>query len=107
MRARTLRRWGPPVLAGLLMVVSLAGVVRRTEEGRRLSRELDRLEAEELVTRDRLAAQAARAESLASLPRMEAAAGSLGLRQAGDGEVFHISDRRVAATGETRSGGEE
>lgn len=89
------------------MVVSLAAVVRRTEEGRRLSRELDRLEAEELVMRDRLAAEAARAESLASLPRMEEAASGLGLRQAGDGEVFHISDRRVASARRGGSGGKE
>jgi len=42
--------------------------------------------------RDRVAAQTARADSLAALPRMEAAAGEIGLRQAEDGEVFHLSE---------------
>jgi len=106
-RIRTLRRWGPPFLAGLLLVSSLAAVVRRTEEGRRLSGELDRLEAEQLVLQDRVAEQVARVESLTALPRLEQAAGDIGLRQAEDGEVFHISDLG-AGVGEPddRSGGD-
>ena len=91
-RKRTLTRWTPPLVAGGLVVASLAAVVRRGEEGRRLSQELDRLEAEESILNDRLAAQTARADSLGALPRIERAAGAIGLRRAGDGEVFHVAD---------------
>lgn len=102
-----LRRWGAPFLAGLLLVASLAAVVRRTEEGRRLSGELDRLEAEQLVLRDRVAEQVARVESLTALPRLEEAAGDIGLRQAEDGEVFHISDPgEGVGESDDRSGGD-
>lgn len=74
------------------LVAALATVVRRGEEGRLLSRELDRLDAEEQILHDRLAADRARADSLAALPRMEAAAAEIGLRQAEDGEFIYLSD---------------
>lgn len=87
-----MRRWALPVLAAGTLVAALAAVVRRGEEGRLLSRELDRLEAEEQILHDRVAAQRARADSLAALPRMEEAANAIGLRQAEDGEFLYLSD---------------
>lgn len=92
MRRKTLRRWGLPLVGGVLLVASLAMVVRRSEEGRRLSQELDRLEAEEVILRDRVAGEIARVDSLGALPRMQEAAAKIGLRRAGDGELFHISE---------------
>lgn len=74
------------------LVAALATVVRRGEEGRLLSRELDRLDAEEQILYDRLAGERARADSLGALPRMEAAAIEIGLRQAEDGEFIYLSD---------------
>lgn len=75
-------------------------VVGRGEGGRRFSRELDRLDAEEAIVRDYLAAQVARADSLGALPRIERAARAIGLRRAGDGEVFHLADGASAVDGE-------
>lgn len=94
-RGRTLRRWALPLLAAGTLVAALATVVRRGEEGRLLSREVDRLEAEEEILDDRLAAQRARADSLAALPRMEEAANAIGLRQAEDGEFIYLSDEML------------
>ncbi|MFV1987548.1 MAG: hypothetical protein ACC682_09700 [Gemmatimonadota bacterium] len=91
-RTKTLRRWGLPLVVGGLLIASLTSAVRRSEDGRRLSQELDRLEVDELIMRDRVATQTARADSLAALPRMEDAAREIGLRRAEDGEVFHLSD---------------
>lgn len=91
-RKRTVRRWALPVLAAGTLVVALATVVRRGEEGRLLSRELDRLDAEEQILHDRLATERTRADSLEALPRMEAAATGIGLRQAEDGEFIYLSD---------------
>ncbi|MDH3732242.1 MAG: hypothetical protein OEU54_01865 [Gemmatimonadota bacterium] len=91
-RRKTLRRWGLPLVGGTLLVASLASAVRRSEDGRRLSRELDRLEGAELILRDRVAGQVSRVDSLSALPRMEEAAREIGLRRAGDGELFHLSD---------------
>jgi len=92
--------------AGCLVIASLAAVVRRGEEGRRLSQELDRLEADESIARDRLATQTARADSLAALPRIERAAGALGLRRAEDGEVFHLTEgaQAIDETGSSTDG---
>ena len=101
MRRRTLRRWAVPVVGGVALVLSLATAVRRGEEGRRLSRELDRLEAEEVLLIDRLAAEEARVDSLGALPRMEEAAAELGLRRAGDGELYHLSEEGVEGRGGT------
>lgn len=91
-RRRTLRRWALPLVGGALLVASLVSAVRRSEEGRMLSRELDRLEGAELILRDEVAEQVARTDSLSGLPRMEEAAAAIGLRRAGDGELFHLSD---------------
>ena len=91
-RTRALRRWGVPLVSGAVLVASLTVAVRRSEEGRKLSTELDRLESDGGILRDRLATQLARSDSLAALPRMEVAARELGLRRAGDGEVFHLSE---------------
>jgi hypothetical protein len=79
-------------VGGALLIVALTSAVRRSEHGRRLSQDLDRLEADELILRDQVGAQTARADSLAALPRIETAAGEIGLRRAGDGEVFHLSE---------------
>ena len=84
------------MVGGGLLIASLTSAVGRSEDGRRLSQELDRLEADELIMRDRVAAQTARADSLAALPRMEDAAREIGLRRAEDGEVFHLSDPSAA-----------
>lgn len=92
MRRRTLRRWALPSLAGVGLIASLAVVVRRGEEARRLSNELSRLQAEQEIARDRLAEAMARVDSLGSLGRLERAAGALGLRQAREGEVVYLAD---------------
>ena len=74
-----------------------------------MSQELDRLEADELITIDRLAAEEARVDSLGALPRMEAAAAEIGLRRAGDGELYHLSDGSVdgGAGSQTAAASEE
>lgn len=109
MRGRTLRRWALPSLALLGLIASLAVVVRRGEEARRLSHELSRLQAEREIARDRLAETMARVDSLSSLGRIEEAAGELGLRQAGEGEVVYLADvgpeDEAARRDETRNGG--
>jgi len=102
-----LRRFALPLVGGALLVVSLTSAVRRSESGRALSRELDRLEADELILRDRVATQSARADSLASLPRMEAVGTDLGLRQAEDGEVFHLSEPSTEGAGERGASDEQ
>ncbi len=94
-RKRTFRRWALPAIATGILVTSLISVVGRSEEGRRLSADLDRLAETEQVVRDRLSGEVARADSLASLPRLEAAAGELGLRQAKEGEFFYVADDAV------------
>lgn len=94
-----LRRWAFPAVGGVALVLSLAAAVRRSEEGRQLSRELDRLEAEEVLLIDRLAAEEARVDSLGALPRMQEAAATLGLRRAGDGELYHLSEPEVERRG--------
>ncbi len=99
-RRRTLRRWALPAVGGVLLVLSLAAVVGRGEEGRRVSQELDRLEERELILFDQLAGEEARVDSLGALPRMVEAAARIGLRRAGDGELYHLSD----ADDEGRSG---
>lgn len=91
-RKRTLGRWGLPVLAAATLVLALATVVRRGEQGRLLSRELDRMQSEEQILEDRLAIERARADSLEALPRIEEAARSIGLRRAEDGEFIYLSD---------------
>lgn len=82
----------PSLLGVTALVASLTTVVRRSEEGRRLSVEVERLETEERIVGDRLALERARVDSLGSLPRLEEAARSLGLRQAQEGEFFYLSD---------------
>jgi len=101
------RRWGIPVLATLALVAALATVVRRGEEGRLLSRELDELEAEARIAEDRLAVERARADSLEALPRMESAATRIGLRQAEEGEFFYLSDSVLDSDGDARGVGED
>ncbi|MDX1395249.1 MAG: hypothetical protein R3195_12705 [Gemmatimonadota bacterium] len=110
MKMRPVRRWGIPLASGAVLVASLTLAVRRSEEGRRLSTELDRLESEEGIFRDRLATEIARSDSLAALPRVEVVARELGLRRAGDGEVFHLTEPRpegmpAGASVGTRDGG--
>lgn len=110
LRRRTLRRWALPSLAIVALIASLAVVVGRGEEARRLSHELSRLQAEREIARDRLSQLTARVDSLGSLGRLEAAAGELGLRQAGDGEVVYLADIGPdggAVTDETRERGGE
>lgn len=106
MRRRTVRRWTLPGLALVGLIASLAVVVRRGEEARRLSHELARLRMEEEIARDRLAEWAARVDSLGSLSRLERAAGALGLRQAGDGEVIYLADVSVGEVEERGAEGE-
>ena len=85
-------------------MAALATVVRRGEEGRLLSRQIDRLDAEEQILHDHLAAERARADSLEALPRMEAAATEIGLRQAEDGEFVYLSDSVLDAGGVEKKG---
>ncbi len=99
-----MRRWLGPAVAGLALIAGLGLVVRRSEEGRGLSRELSTLEGEERLVRDRLASAEARIDSLTSLRRIERAATELGLRQAGDGEVFYLTDGDGAGGDEVSTG---
>ena len=79
-----------PILSLLALAVSLASVVRRGEEGRRLTADLERLDAETAVVADRILAERARIETLTSLERIERAAAPLGLRQAMDAELVQV-----------------
>lgn len=106
-RRRAIRRWLGPAIAGLSLIVGLGLVVRRSEEGRRLSRELSSLEGEERLVRDRLASAEARVDSLTSLRRIERAATELGLRQAGDGEVFYLTDGDGVGGDDVSSGADQ
>lgn len=91
-RRKTVRRFALPLVGGALLIVSLTSAVRRSESGRRLSQELDELEDAALILSDQVETQNARVDSLGALPRMEQAAGAIGLRRARDGEVFHLSE---------------
>lgn len=91
-RRRTVRRWLLPALAGIALILALTAVVQRSEEGRRLSREVLALQNEEQIVRDRIAEQTARVDSLGSLGRLHRMAGGIGLRQAEDGEVTYLRD---------------
>jgi hypothetical protein len=102
-RRRSLRRWAFPGLGAALVVAALATVVRRSETGRQLSRSLDGLDRQEQILRDRLTGERSRADSLEALPRIEDAAGRLGLRAAGDGEFFLVAESALDGEGAARS----
>jgi len=76
----------------VVLAAALVTVVRRGEEGIRLSNEIERLEDDARIAADRVVAQRARVDSLTSLPRIEDVAGSFGLRQAVDSEMIHVRD---------------
>jgi hypothetical protein len=101
------RRWLLPALAGAALILSLAAVVQRGEEARRLSREVLALQSEEQIARDRIAEETARVDSLGSLGRLEMAAGAIGLRQAGDGEVTYLRDVEPEGPAHTDGGHDE
>ncbi len=89
-RRRTLRRWVTPGLAIATLLASMVMVVRRGEVGRRLSAELEALEAQGSVASDRIVAERARVDSLTTLTRIEDVAGSIGLRRAVDAELVQV-----------------
>lgn len=77
---RSARRRVIFLLAVATLAASMLIAVRRSSEARQLSRELQTLERAEDVARADLASAMVRADSLASRPRMLAAAGAIGLR---------------------------
>jgi len=89
-RRRTLLRWLAAGAAIIALAASLASVVRRGEEGRRLMAELRGLEAEERVVTDRIDAARARVDSLAAPARIEPAAEALGLQRAGEEQLLQV-----------------
>ena len=91
-RMRTLRRWTLPVLTTMGLAASLATVVRRGEEGRRLSDELGELEARSLIVGDRILGERVRVDSLTTPSRIAEAAASIGLRRAGEGELIQLRE---------------
>lgn len=92
-------------LAGVgLLAFSMTSVVRRDAEARRLSRELEVLERAEQATRDRLAEEQGRVDSLASRARIREAAAELGLRPSRDSEIVFLREA-ARPTGPGASGG--
>lgn len=79
-------------MALVLFVGALVTVVRRGQEGRELSMELQRLEAEARVVADQIVAEEARIDTLTTLTRIEEAAGELGLRRAAPLELVQVRD---------------
>ncbi len=79
-----------PGLSLVVLAASLGWVVRRGEDGRRLSSELETLEAEAEIVSDRIVTEQARVESLTTFARIQEVAGPLGLRQAVDGELVQV-----------------
>lgn len=89
-RRRTLLRWMAAGVAVSALAASLASVVRRGEEGRRLMAELRELEAEGRVVTDRIDAARTRVDSLAAPARIERAAEALGLRRAAEEQLLQV-----------------
>ena len=89
-RRRTLIRWMTAGMAVIGLAASLASVVRRGEEGRRLMAELRGLEAEDRIVTDRIDAAWTRVGSLAAPARIEGAAEALGLRRAGEEQLLQV-----------------
>lgn len=95
MRGRAVRRWAVPALAVLALAATLASVVARGEEGRRLTRAAAALEEETRIVQDRILVEGARVDSLTTLSRMEDAAAEIGLRQAVDAELVQVREADV------------
>ncbi len=89
-RRRTLLRWLVVGVAIIALAASLARVVRRGEEGRRLMAERRGIEAEDRVVTDRIDAARARVDSLAAPARIERAAEALGLQRAGEEQLLQV-----------------
>ncbi len=89
-RRRTLIRWMTAGMAVAALAASLASVVRRGEEGRRLMTELRGLEAEDRIVTDRIDAARTRVDSLAAPARIERAAEALGLQRAGEEQLLQV-----------------
>lgn len=89
-RRRTLLRWMTAGLAVIALAASLASVVRRGEEGRRLTAELRGLEAEDRIVTDRIDAARTRVDSLAAPARIEREAEALGLQRAGEEQLLQV-----------------
>jgi len=79
-----------PGLSIVVLAASLIAVVRRGEEGHRLTGELEAREAEAEVVADRIVAEQTRVESLTTLARIKKVAAPLGLRQAVDAELVQM-----------------
>lgn len=103
--SRWRRLWGValPLLGAVALVLSMASVVRRGTEARRLSKEVEVLRRAEQITRDRLDQVARRADSLASRARIREVAGRLGLRPATDLEIVFLVDVAEAPSDEAPS----
>ena len=100
MRRRTLLRWSGASLAVLALAASLVSVVRRGEEGRRLTAELEGIEAEMRIVEDRIDIVRARVDSLTTPARIERAAGAIGLRRAEEEQLLQVD----AAWGDEEGG---
>jgi len=99
-RRRRLRAWMPAALGGVALVAALAGTVWRGDEGRSLSTQREELRAQAGVIRDRLLAARARADSLMTPGRIEAAAAELGLRRAVGGDMIWVAEDALRSGGD-------
>ena len=102
-RRRILRRWSATSLAVLALAASLVTVVRRGEEGRRLTAELAALEAELRIVGDRIDLARAKVDSLTTAARIEGVAGALGLQRAEEEQLLQVD----AADSGHEGGGEK
>ena len=91
-RWRTLRRRVLFALVLAAVPLSMGAAVRRAAHARRLSHDLEALNAAERVTRERLGRVTRRADSLSSRGRIRSASAELGLRPATDGEITFLED---------------
>ncbi|MXX67419.1 MAG: hypothetical protein F4Y74_00385 [Gemmatimonadales bacterium] len=89
-RRRTLIRWLTAAMAVIALAVSLMSVVRRGEDGRRLTAELRGLEAEDRIVTDRIDAARTRVDSLAAPARIEREAEALGLQRAAEEQLLQV-----------------
>ncbi len=106
-RWKSIRRWALPAVSLLALAIAMISAVRRGVEARAISDDLGRLSLEEQVVRDRLAAEALRADSLGSRARIRIAAGELGLRPARDHEITFLREVDVATVDGSYVGGDE
>ncbi|WP_419161175.1 hypothetical protein [Candidatus Palauibacter sp.] len=109
-RHRTLLRWMTAGVAVLALAASLASVVQRGEDGRRLTAELGELEAEARIAGDRIDVERARVDSLTTPARIEREAEMLGLHRAVEEQLLQVdaaSSRDGEGTDVSTEGGDK